>query len=104
MCNQLGNMHGGAVALAFDNLTSLVISAVSSKGFWDKGHVSRTINCTYLRPLPKGSKGTVHCEIVHLGKGVGMLRGVIKNEEGKVCYTCEHGKVGFSTTAKDSNL
>jgi acyl-coenzyme A thioesterase 13 len=93
-------MHGGAVALVLDNLTSLVISAVNHKGFWDLGHVSRTINCTYLRPAPINSKCIVECEIVHLGKGAGMLRGVIKNEKGQVLYTCEHGKVGFSSDSK----
>ena len=100
LCNQTGNMHGGAVAMILDNLTSLPIAAVSSKGFWDMGHVSRTINCTYLRPAPMNTKCTVETEIVHLGKGAGMLRGVIKNADGKVCYTCEHGKVGWSSSSK----
>ena len=87
--------------MILDNLTSLPIAAVSKKGFWDMGHVSRTINCTYLRPAPMNSKCVVETEIVHLGKAAGMLKGVIKLD-GKVCYTCEHGKVGWSSSSKAS--
>ena len=41
MCNMGGSLHGGAVALIFDITTSMAISACSSEGFWDSGHVSR---------------------------------------------------------------
>jgi uncharacterized protein (TIGR00369 family) len=92
LCNMTGNLHGGAVALIFDICTSTAISAVSRDGFWDTGHVSRTLNCTYLRPAPEGAKIFVECEVVHLGKRMGLTKGVIKTEDGKVCYTCEHGK------------
>jgi uncharacterized protein (TIGR00369 family) len=87
-----GNLHGGAVALIFDICTSTAINAVSREGFWDTGHVSRTLNCTYLRPAPEGAKIFVECEVVHLGKRMALTKGVIKTEDGKVCYTCEHGK------------
>lgn len=61
--------------------------------------MSRTLNCTYLRPAMEGQKVFVDCHVVHLGKRMGMTRGEIRNEEGKVCYSCEHGKaaVGSST-------
>jgi len=85
-------LHGGAVALIFDICTSMTIGPVARKGFWDTGHVSRTINCTYLRPIAQLSKCTVESEVVHLGKRVGMLMGTIRNEKGLICYTCEHGK------------
>jgi uncharacterized protein (TIGR00369 family) len=92
LCNMTGNLHGGAVALIFDICTSTTVGAVAREGFWDKGHVSRTLNCTYLRPAREGSKIFVESELVHLGKRMGLMKGVIRNEEGKVCYTCEHGK------------
>jgi uncharacterized protein (TIGR00369 family) len=92
MCNMGNNLHGGAVALIFDMCTSVAIHAVSSEGFWDSGHVSRTLNCTYLRPAPEGTKIYIECEVLHLGKRMGQLRGLIRTEDGKVCYTCEHGK------------
>ncbi|KAF2741904.1 Thioesterase/thiol ester dehydrase-isomerase [Sporormia fimetaria CBS 119925] len=99
LCNMTGNLHGGAVALIFDICTSTAINACSRDGFWDTGHVSRTLNCTYLRPAPEGSKIFVESEVVHLGKRMGLIKGVIKTEDGKTCYTCEHGKaaVGGAT-------
>ncbi|KAF2651508.1 Thioesterase/thiol ester dehydrase-isomerase [Lophiostoma macrostomum CBS 122681] len=92
MCNQSGNLHGGAAATIFDTCTSISVTAISRDGFWDSGHVSRTLNCTYLRPVPGGEKIFVECEIVHAGKRLGLLKGVIKTKDGKVCVTCEHNK------------
>ncbi|KAF2430266.1 Thioesterase/thiol ester dehydrase-isomerase [Tothia fuscella] len=93
LCNQGGNLHGGAVALIFDICTSVTIAGIAREGFWDTGHVSRTLNCTYLRPAPEGTVVLVESEIVHLGKSLAQLTGKIRKEDdGKVCYTCEHGK------------
>jgi uncharacterized protein (TIGR00369 family) len=93
LCNAGGNLHGGAVALIFDMCTSMTVSVVAREGFWDTGHVSRTLNCTYLRPAPEGSELLVECETVHLGKSLAHLKGVIRRKsDGSVCYTCEHGK------------
>jgi acyl-coenzyme A thioesterase 13 len=94
LCNAGDNLHGGAVALIFDMCTSMAVATVSREGFWDSGHVSRTLNCTYLRPAPVGTVLLVECEIVHLGKSLAELRGVMRRKkDGKVCYICEHGKV-----------
>jgi acyl-coenzyme A thioesterase 13 len=94
LCNSGDNLHGGAVALIFDMCTSMAIAPVSRPGFWDTGHVSRTLNCTYLRPAPVGTDLLVECELVHLGKTMGTIQGVMKRkEDGAVCYLCEHGKV-----------
>jgi acyl-coenzyme A thioesterase 13 len=52
------------------------------------------VNCTYLRPAPVGAKVFVESWVVHLGKRMGQTAGVMRldSEDGKVCYTCEHGK------------
>lgn len=41
LCNMNGTLHGGAVAMVFDLVTSLTISPCVREGFWDTGHVSR---------------------------------------------------------------
>lgn len=98
----------------------MTVSAVAREGFWDGAHVSRTLNCTYLRPAPEGTVLLVESSIVHLGKTMGQMTGVMKRkDDGKVCYTvghitsvlqdllltsrqCEHGKaqVEFMTKPK----
>lgn len=93
LCNTAGNLHGGAVATIFDTTTSMCIAPIQRPGFWDSGHVSRVINCTYLRPAPEGSVILIENEVVHLGSRLGMLKGrMIRKSDGKVCYTCEHQK------------
>ena len=54
MCNSMGNAHGGFVATLADNTTTMAAAPLSETGFWDFGGVSRTLNVTYLRPMPKG--------------------------------------------------
>ena len=41
LCNLGANLHGGAVAMIFDVLTSVTVSPCIREGFWDMGHVSR---------------------------------------------------------------
>ena len=101
ICNAAGNLHGGAVALAFDMMTSLTIAPLAREDFWDTGHVSRTLNCTYLRPAPEGSELLVESEVIHLGRRLGMLRGRMRDKKtGKVCYVCEHGKAAVEHMVK----
>ncbi|KAF1365739.1 Thioesterase/thiol ester dehydrase-isomerase [Lizonia empirigonia] len=101
LCNMGGNLHGGAVALIFDICTSTAITAVSHDGFWDTGHVSRNLNCTYLRPAAEGTKVFVIGEVVHLGKRQGLTKGEIRleAEDGKIAYTCEHGKAAVGQSS-----
>ena len=96
-----GNLHGGAVALIFDICTSTAITAISRDGFWDTGHVSRNLNCTYLRPAAEGTKVYVISEVVHLGKRQGLTKGEIRleTEDGKIAYTCEHGKAAVGQSS-----
>jgi acyl-coenzyme A thioesterase 13 len=94
-----GSLHGGAVALIFDICTSTALTACAKEGFWDTGHVSRDLNCRYLRPVPAGQKIWIESEVVHLGKRLASLTGRIKNEDGKVCYICDHQKAAVGASA-----
>jgi uncharacterized protein (TIGR00369 family) len=94
LTNAGGNLHGGAVALIFDTCTSMTTTAVSKEDFWDAGHVSRSLNCQYIRPAPLGEVLVVESTIVHLGKSLGTIRAEMRRKsDGKVCYTCVHDKV-----------
>jgi uncharacterized protein (TIGR00369 family) len=118
-CNRLGALHGGAAALIFDICTSCTLAPIAYPGFWAAAGVSRTLNVTYLRPAPRGTKCLIECEVVHAGKRLcerlglasavwlriwwltflvvlGMVRGIMKREEdGAVLCTAEHGKASI---------
>lgn len=63
---------------------------------WEFAGVSRTLNVTYIRPVAAGVKVLIECEVVHAGKRLCSLKGVMKREnDGAVMATCEHGKVSI---------
>jgi acyl-coenzyme A thioesterase 13 len=97
MCNPSGNLHGGCAATILDDLTSTPGLTIVKPGFLDRGTVSRTLSCTYLKPLPLGSKVSVLCEVVLAGKTLVHFRGEMRNEKGEPAVTCVHDKVARSS-------
>ncbi|GAP88664.2 putative thioesterase superfamily protein [Rosellinia necatrix] len=78
---------------------------ISRPGFWQYGGVSRTLNVTYLRPVPVGTTVDVECEVVHAGQRLSTLRGVMRTAtddgtNGPVLAICEHGKVNIDPPAE----
>jgi uncharacterized protein (TIGR00369 family) len=95
LCNKGGNLHGGCAATLLDSLTSTVLLTIARPGFLDGGHVSRTLSCTYLRPVPMGIECVVECWVVAAGKRTANVRGEIRTKDGKVCVACVHDKAVF---------
>lgn len=79
MCNASGNLHGGAIATIFDNVTSLTLTVISKEGFWDFGGVSRTLNVAYLGAATVGEEIELEAELVKAGKRLGMLNREVVN-------------------------
>ncbi|KAI2632676.1 HotDog domain-containing protein [Hypomontagnella submonticulosa] len=103
--NGLGNLHGGCAATLFDACTTLPLHLISKPGFWQLTGVSRTLNVTYLRPIPVGTTIHVHCEILSVGRRLCALRGEMRavNEDGKegpLLAVCEHGKANTDPPAE----
>ena len=92
LCNKTGNLHGGCAATLLDSLTSTALLTAARPGFLDGGHVSRTLSCTYLRPVPAGTECVVECWIVAAGKRTAHVAGEIRLKDGKVCVSCVHDK------------
>ncbi|KAI0099317.1 Thioesterase/thiol ester dehydrase-isomerase [Nemania sp. FL0031] len=95
--NFLGNLHGGCASTIFDICTTLSLNLISRPGFWDYGGVSRTLNVTYLRPVPVGTAVDIECEVIHAGQRLSSLRGVMRittsdGTKGSILTTCEHAK------------
>jgi acyl-coenzyme A thioesterase 13 len=95
LCNMNGNLHGGCAATLLDSLTSTALLTIAKPGFLDGGHVSRTLSCTYLRPVPMGTECVVECRVVAAGKRTANVSGEIRTKDGKVCVTCVHDKAVF---------
>lgn len=91
--NGFNNLHGGAAASLLDFCTSLVLVLVSKPGFWQTTGVSRTLNTTYMRPIPAGMEVLVECEILHVGKRLCALRGTLRRKsDNELLCICEHNK------------
>lgn len=50
-------------------------------GFWKYAGVSRTLNVTYLKGVPVGEVCTIECEVVSIGKRLGMLSPTANEDE-----------------------
>ncbi|KAH8735958.1 hypothetical protein BGZ61DRAFT_489774 [Ilyonectria robusta] len=92
-CNRLDNLHGGCAATLFDFSTTLPLALVNRPGFWEFMGVSRTLNVTYMRPVPVGEEVLLECEIVQVGRKLATLRGVMRRRsDNALLAVCEHGK------------
>ncbi|POS74689.1 hypothetical protein DHEL01_v206925 [Diaporthe helianthi] len=67
---------------------------VFKPGFWFWLGVSRTLNVTYLKPIPLGEEILVEAEILSIGRKLATIRGTMTREsDGALLTVCEHGKV-----------
>lgn len=70
-----------------------MLALINKPGFWFLLGVSRTLNVTYLRPIPANETVLIECEILQVGKRLSSLKGVMKRKkDGAIMATCEHGK------------
>jgi uncharacterized protein (TIGR00369 family) len=71
LCNRTNMLHGGAVSTIVDMATTVAQAPLATPGFWEFGGVSRTLNITFLRPIPKGTEILIVCEVMQVGKALG---------------------------------
>ena len=64
-------MHGGAIATAFDDVTSLALALVSERGRWQLAGVSRGLNVVYLVAVGNGEDVDVKAEVMGAGGRLG---------------------------------
>jgi len=63
---------------------------------WAYAGVTRTLNVTFIRPVAKGEEILIESTVIHAGKRLATMHGVIKRKsDGAVMATCEHGKVSI---------
>ncbi|KFX91747.1 hypothetical protein V495_03200 [Pseudogymnoascus sp. VKM F-4514 (FW-929)] len=94
--NRLGNLHGGCASTIFDIATTVALIPISKPGFWQFVGVSRTLNVTYLRPVPVGETVIIECDVVAIGKRLSTITGTMRRKsDGALTCLCEHGKVNI---------
>ncbi|KAI1089984.1 HotDog domain-containing protein [Rostrohypoxylon terebratum] len=99
-CNQFNSLHGGCASTIFDACTTLVLHLISKPGFWQPPGVSRTLNVTYLRPVPVGTPTHIKCDLLHAGRRLCALRAEMRSvtedgREGPILIVCEHNKASI---------
>ncbi|CAG7560204.1 unnamed protein product [Fusarium equiseti] len=95
-CNRLQNLHGGCAATLFDWCTTLPVALVNKPGFWQHLGVSRTLNVTYMRPVPVGTEVLIECSITQIGRKLASLHGSMRRRKDNLLLaTAEHGKVNI---------
>ncbi|MCJ1244926.1 hypothetical protein MMC30_002127 [Trapelia coarctata] len=96
--NAASNLHGGATALIFDNVTTAVLFLCPG---WEMGGVSRSLVVSYLRPVREGEEVEVRVEGTGVGGRMALLRATMTRVRGgKVVATCEHHKVNSAPREK----
>lgn len=80
--NRLLNLHGGCAATIFDICTTTALAPIAGPGYWAFAGVSRTLNVTYLRPVPMGETVLIESEVVHAGKRLCKFAAERKGERG----------------------
>ncbi|KAL3421347.1 thioesterase superfamily protein [Phlyctema vagabunda] len=97
--NLNGVMHGGAAGVIFDMCTTSALGPLARPGWWDfLGGVTRTLNISYLRAIPIGTKIRLHANVTGAGRTMAMIRGTMTSVDGKIIYcTAEHHKVHVPT-------
>jgi len=93
LCNKDNNLHGGAAATIFDNLSSTALFTIGKPGFWDNLGVTRFLAVTFFRPMKEGTEVVLECEVVAAGKRMAQVRRMMRIKGGKVCASCLHEKV-----------
>jgi acyl-coenzyme A thioesterase 13 len=88
-------MHGGAAGVIFDMCTTSALGPCSKPGYWDfLGGVTRSLNLSYLKAVPVGTRVRIESTVVQAGRTMAMIRGRMVSLDGKTVYcTCEHHKV-----------
>jgi hypothetical protein len=73
LCSRTDNLHGAAVSLIMDMVTTLAVAPIAREDSWHFGGDSRTLGVTLLWPCPLGEDIVCIGEVVQVGRLLGEL-------------------------------
>lgn len=75
MCNKDDVLHDGAATTVLDNLSSTALFTIQRPAFWQNFGVSRSINVTFHRAVPRGTPVKIKCRVIAAGERMGYGAG-----------------------------
>lgn len=61
--NPMRTFHGGAIAAMFDVCTTWTLFPIADYGFWSTMGTTRSLVCTYVKPVVEGEVVVVECRV-----------------------------------------
>lgn len=79
---------------------------MATPGYWEfMGGVTRSLNISYLKAVPIGTRVRMSSKVVKLGKQMAMIRGEMTSLDGQTTYcTVEHHKVNTPVLADHAKM
>ncbi|KAJ5947582.1 hypothetical protein N7466_000597 [Penicillium verhagenii] len=93
LCGVAGILHGGCMVLLVDDLTTVLLGAVSKPGLFSRYGASKNLNTTFIRPLALGDEARIVSEVEYFGKRRAVLRAKLYRVEGnELCAILENDR------------
>ncbi|KAJ5708959.1 hypothetical protein N7493_010293 [Penicillium malachiteum] len=104
LCNNANVLHGGCAVLLVDDLTTVLLGALSKPGLFTRMGASKHLSATLIRPLRQGEEARIVSEIEYSGKNRAVLRAKLyRVESGELCAILENDRANTDPPVK-SNL
>lgn len=97
-------LHGGCAITLVDELTTILLAAMSRPGFYSQYGVSTGLRTSFLRPVKRGSSVRAVCELVHMGGRQAFLQTRMLEVDGgggeRLCLVAEHEKANTDSVGE----
>lgn len=93
MLNVAKALHGGCATTLIDDLTTVLLAAISKPGLYSQYGVSRNIRVAFFQPVRVDTEVRVVCKAEHVGRRLVLLGAKIYGGNGELCISGENEKM-----------